>query len=127
VQAQGLQDRVEFVIGDAADASLIKSLGKFDLIFSTYTLHHWTQPRQVIDNLLAALADTGILFLHDLRRVWWLYWIPSQSGFFKSVRGAYVRQEIEELLTGLNPAGYEIKNEIPFLQSVIIKKAALLP
>ena len=120
-----LQDWINFVVGDAADKELVQSLGKFDLIYSTYTLHHWENPRKVIDTLITSLTDKGVLFLHDLRRVWWLYWIPSQSGFFKSIRGAYIQTEVEEILKGLNPEYYEIKNEFPFLLSVIIRKQAI--
>jgi SAM-dependent methyltransferase len=118
---KGLENRVEFVVGDAADAGLLQSLGKFDLIYSTYSLHHWENPRQVIDNLMTALTDDGVLFIHDLRRVWWLYWVPSQSGFFRSIRGAYTREEVEEILASFSPGDYDIKNEIPFLLSVIIR------
>lgn len=124
LKSKGLENRVEFVVGDAADAGLLQSLGKFDLIYSTYSLHHWKNPRQVIDNLMTALADDGVLFIHDLRRVWWLYWVPSQSGFFRSIRGAYVKEEVAEMLAGFNPESYEIKNELPFLLSLIIWKAA---
>jgi SAM-dependent methyltransferase len=125
LKSKGLENRVEFVVGDSADAGLLQSLGKFDLIYSTYSLHHWENPRQVIDNLMNALVDDGVLFIHDLRRVWWLYWVPSQSGFFRSIRGAYIREEVEELLTGYGPEGYDIKNEIPFLLSVIMRKTAI--
>jgi SAM-dependent methyltransferase len=124
LKSKGLEDRVEFVVGDAANAGLLQSLGKFDLIYSTYSLHHWENPRQVIDSLMTALADDGILFIHDLRRVWWLYWVPSQNGFFRSIRGAYVKEEVAEMLAGFNPECYEIKNEIPFLLSLIIRKMA---
>jgi SAM-dependent methyltransferase len=125
LKEKGLQDRIDFVVGDAADGELVQSLGTFDLIYSTYTLHHWENPRKVIDNLMASLTDNGVLFLHDLRRVWWLYWIPSQSGFIKSIRGAYIRREVEEILKGLHPECYEIRNEIPFLLSVIIRRQGI--
>ena len=122
VKSKGLHDRITFMAGDAEDKGLVQSLGTFDLIYSTYTLHHWENPRKVIDNLMERLTDNGILFLHDLRRVWWLYWIPLQSGFFTSIRGAYIATEIEEILRGLNPECYEIRNEIPFLISILIRK-----
>ena len=121
LQGKGLAERINYVVGDAADEAFVQSLGRFDLIYSTYTLHHWQNPRKVIDNLLSCLNDDGVLFIHDLRRVWWLYWVPSQSGFFRSIRGAYLRDEIEEMLKGINPERYEIKYEFPFLISVIIK------
>jgi hypothetical protein len=74
---------------------------------------------------MTGLTDDGVLFIHDLRRVWWLYWVPSQSGFFRSIRGAYIREEVEEMLTGFSPETYDIKNEMPFLLSVIVKKSTL--
>ena len=122
LKSKGLQNRVTYVTGDAADTALIQSLGKFHLIFSTYTLHHWEHPRKVIDNLLADLTDDGLLFLHDLRRVWWLYWIPVNNGFFKSIRGAYVQSEIEKLLQGIPPECYDIKHEFPFMVSAFIRQ-----
>jgi SAM-dependent methyltransferase len=120
--SKGLQDRIKFVIGDAEDEELMPTLGQFDLIYSTYALHFWQNPRQVIDNLMANLADNGVLLIHDLRRVWWLYYFPIRSGFIKSVRGSYVRAEVEEILKGLSPECYEIKNEFPFLHTLIIRK-----
>ena len=123
LKSKGLQDRIQFVIGDAADERLIKELGKFDLVYSAYSLHHWENPRKVIDNCMKSVADNGFLFIHDLRRVWWLYWIPIKNGLFKSIRAAYVRREIEEMLGGFNPECCEINNEFPFMHSVIIRKS----
>jgi 2-polyprenyl-3-methyl-5-hydroxy-6-metoxy-1,4-benzoquinol methylase len=124
VKSRGLEGRINYVTGNAADTALIQSLGQFDLIFSTYTLHHWEHPRKIIDNLLMGLTDEGLLLLHDLRRVWWLYWIPLNNGFIKSLRGAYVQPEIEALLQGIPPDCYEIKPEFPFMVSVFIRQAA---
>lgn len=122
VRSQDLQDRISFVTGDAADEEFIQSLGKFNLIFSTYTLHHWRSPRQVIDNLRRALVDDGLLYLYDLRRVWWLYWVPVKNGFFRSIRGAYVEDEIEALLQGVEPERYKIEKEFPFMYSILIRQ-----
>jgi hypothetical protein len=77
----------------------------------------------VIDNLMACLTDYGVLYLYDLRRVWWLYWVPVHNGFFNSIRAAYVRGEIKEMLEGLRIECYDIKNEFPFMQSIIIRKS----
>lgn len=123
LKSKGLQDRIQFVIGDATDEGLIKGLGKFDLVYSAYSLHHWKNPRKVIDNCMKGVADNGFLFIHDLRRVWWLYWIPIKNGLFNSIRAAYVGREIEEMLEGFNPECYEINNEFPFMHSVIIRKS----
>ncbi len=122
IRNKGLQDQVNFIQGDAADKELLTELGKFDLIYSTYSLHHWKNPRKVIDNLMSNLGDHGALYLYDLRRVWWLYWIPIHNGFFNSIRAAYVSSEVKEMLTGYRPEHCEIRHEFPFMQSVIIRK-----
>jgi SAM-dependent methyltransferase len=122
VGRKGLGGRVQFVVGDAEDEDLINMLGKFDLIYGTYTLHHWKDPQKVICNLMGAIADDGVLYLHDLRRVWWLYWVPIRSGFWDSIRAAYVAKEIRAMLQELSIDGYEIKKVFPFTQSIVVRK-----
>ena len=109
VGEEGLTDRINFVEGDATDAGLLGQLGRFDLVYSTYSLHHWDDPETVIKNLLGAVAPGGILLIHDLKRVWWLYWIPSQEGFITSIRAAYTPLEIRDLLTRMGVDRCEIK------------------
>jgi ubiquinone/menaquinone biosynthesis C-methylase UbiE len=120
VEREGLTDRIAFVEGDANDTDLLERLGRFDLVYSTYTLHHWNHTETVIKNLLRAVAPGGILLIHDLKRVWWLYWIPSQEGFITSIRAAYTPAEICDLLTRMGVDRYEIKNGL-FWQSIIVR------
>ena len=80
------------------------------------------KPKKVIRNLIRAVADDGVLYLHDLRRVWWLYWVPPYNGFFKSIRAAYLPKEARGMLRELGMDGYEIKREFPFMQSIIVRK-----
>ena len=122
VKSKGLQGQIKFIQGDALDPAAVNKLGEFDLIYSTYALHHWTNPKKVIDNLLSNLANNGVLYLFDLRRVWWLYWIPINNGFFCSIRAAYVRNEIQEILASIRPECYEIRHEFPFMQSILVRK-----
>ena len=122
VERAGLADRIRFLAGDAGDSNAFGSLGQFDLIYSTFSLHHWKDPKRVIQNLMSALADGGVLYIHDLRRAWWLYWVPVRSGFWDSIRAAYVPQELHEMLRGLGIERYEIRNVFPFMQSVLIEK-----
>ena len=121
VARQGLLDRIDYVQGNAADPALLQSLGQFDLIYSTFSLHEWAEPRPVIDSLLLGLAERGVLFIHDLRRVWWLYPVPLQGGFFQSLRASYQGREIEAMLQGYPRDWYEVREELPFLLSVIIR------
>jgi ubiquinone/menaquinone biosynthesis C-methylase UbiE len=120
VEREGLTGRITLIEGDANDGELLKQLGRFDLVYSTYTLHHWDHPETVIKNLLWAVVPGGILVIHDLKRVWWLYWIPSQEGFITSIRAAYTPVEIRDLLTRMGVNRYEIKNGL-FWQSIIVR------
>jgi SAM-dependent methyltransferase len=118
----GLANRIRFVVGDAGDSHALTSLGQFDLIYSTFSLHHWTNPKGVVQNLMSALADGGVLFIHDLRRAWWLYWVPLRNGFLNSIRAAYVSRELHAMLKDLGIERYEIRNVFPFMHSVLIEK-----
>ena len=120
VERAGLADRIQFVAGDAEDREVLGSLRKFDLVYSTFSLHHWKDPQKVIHNLTSVLADGGLLYIHDLRRVWWLYWVPVRSGFLDSIRAAYVRPEMREMLRGMGIERYRVKNVFPFMQSILI-------
>jgi ubiquinone/menaquinone biosynthesis C-methylase UbiE len=120
VDKNGLEDRIEFVVGDADDEVLIDSLGEFNLVYCTYTLHHWVGAASTISNLNRTVANDGVLYLYDLRRVWWLYWVPIHNGFFKSIRAAYTPAEVRSMLRGSGFEGFNIKNEFPFMQSIFI-------
>jgi len=122
VEEKGLQDRIHCIPGDVNDAGLIETLGKYDLVYSTYTLHHWDDPKGVIRILLGTLKDGGALFIHDLRRAWWLYCLPIQNGFFYSIRASYRASEIREMIESMGIEQCVVKHEFPFLLSVIIRK-----
>ncbi len=62
----GLGERVAFKWGDAAqilfpDASL-------DLVVSTLSLHHWSDPVAVLDEIARVLRPGGVFLVFDLRR-----------------------------------------------------------
>jgi ubiquinone/menaquinone biosynthesis C-methylase UbiE len=120
VESEGLTDRIEFVEGDATDAGLLDQLGQFDLVYSTFSLHHWDDPEGAIKNLLRSVSSGGTLLIHDLRRVWWLSRIPSDDGFIRSIRAAYTPAELGDLLAKIGVERYEIKSG-PFYQSAIVR------
>ena len=114
---------IKYKIGDACDINSIVDLGKFDLIYSTFTLHHWDNAELAIKNLYSMLNNDGLLFILDLKRVIWLYYIKSQSGFFKSIRAAYRPNEIKTMLNRTGIRNYKIKTIFPFfMQSILIRK-----
>ncbi len=121
--AEDLKTRIKYEIGDACDNNSIKDLGKFDLIYSTFTLHHWDNAELAIRNLYAMLNDDGLIYIHDLKRVFWLHYIKSQSGFFKSIRAAYRPNEIKTMLNKTGIKNYKIKTFFPFfMQFILIRK-----
>ncbi len=116
-----LDNRIKFVVGDVEDEKFIHSLGEFDLVYSTYSLHHWTHPDKAVVNLYSAVNKGGMLYIYDLRRVWWLYWIPVKNGFFNSIRASYLLNEIKLMLSELGLQSTEIQKEFPFMHSIFVK------
>lgn len=117
-----LDNRITYVVGDVEDDKFCNSLGEFDLVYSTYSLHHWASPEKAIVNLYSTVKKGGMLYIYDLRRICWLYWIPIKNGFFNSIRASYLHNEIKLLLRELGIENTEIKNEFPFMHSIFIKK-----
>lgn len=118
-----LKARIRFTEGDACNFDSIKELGKFDLIYSTFTLHHWDDAEAAIRNLFSILNNNGVLYMHDLKRVLWLYYIKSESGFFKSIRASYRPKELKIMLNKIGIKNYSIKAIFPFfMHSILIRK-----
>jgi SAM-dependent methyltransferase len=124
IEERKLEDRIRFVVLDAADERMMEELGEFDLVYSTLAMHHWKDAEKVIGNLLKVVGAEGVLFIHDLRRVWWLYYLPLRSsGFIDSIRAAYMPDEIKTIFQRLGINQYEIKRAFPyFMQSIIVRK-----
>lgn len=124
IDNKSLNDRIQLMTGNIEDDEFIKKLGYYDLIYSTFSLHHWKNPTKIISKLMDLLNENGALILYDLKRVWWLYWIPKQSGFFKSIRAAYTTKEIKQMLNGIGITNYTSTTVIPFfLQNITILKS----
>ena len=123
IEERKLQDRIRYVIADVSDEKAMDELGKFDLVYSAYSLHHWKDPERSISNLWNAVRDNGMLYIYDFRRVWWLYHLPLKGGFVDSVRAAYLPNEIGAILQKLGIDNYKIKILFPsFLQAIIAWK-----
>ena len=121
--AENLNEQITYKIGDACDFDSLKELGSFDLIYTTYTMHHWQNAETAITNLYSMLNENGKLYIHDLKRVFWLYYNKSKSGFFQSIRASYRPNEIKAMLNKIGIKNYKIKTIFPFfMQSILIRK-----
>jgi len=123
IREEGLEGRLSYVVGDAADENLLEELGKFELVYSTFSLHHWRDPERTIRNLWKAVADNGMLYLYDFRRVRWLCSLPLKLNEMKSMRASFTPREIGDILKREGLTRYRIKIPFPFLfQSIIVRK-----
>jgi 2-polyprenyl-3-methyl-5-hydroxy-6-metoxy-1,4-benzoquinol methylase len=118
-----LNCRVDYQVGDVGDGNTLGRLGGFDFVFSSMSMHHWINPQAGLEHLLAAVKPGGTLYIGDLRRVWWLYYLPINNGLFMSVRAAFLPREIKAMLDNLNVAKYDIRRIPPyFFQSITVYK-----
>jgi ubiquinone/menaquinone biosynthesis C-methylase UbiE len=119
--SHNVNDRITFVEGVVEDDTLIQSLGKFDLIYSTFSLHHWKEPVRAINNLYKALKEDGVLLVYDLERHWLTYYLPLQRGIAESIRASYTPKELISIMASTNSKNYTIEKHFPYL-SLIIRK-----
>jgi predicted O-methyltransferase YrrM len=121
IKQKGLENRTEFCLCNVGDADILKRLGKFDFVFSIYSLHHWQNLEKGIYNLLGSLADRGVLYLGDLKRVWWLYYLPTRNRDIQQIRAAYLPHELKRILHKMDVNYYQIRTLFPyFLISVLV-------
>jgi ubiquinone/menaquinone biosynthesis C-methylase UbiE len=122
IEQQGLSNRVRFTQGSVEDRALVEGLGRFDLIYSTFSLHHWKYPAKGIQHLYLALNDNGVLLIYDFERHWATYYLPVRRGIAESVRASYTPREISAMIAGLGIGDYSIHRHFPYLSILIVKK-----
>lgn len=123
IEEKGLAQRVRYLLADAGEDAALSRLGHFDLVYSTFSMHHWKDPVASIRNLWEAVGDAGVLYIHDVKRIWWSCLLPLGKGDKESIRAAYTPKEIESFLQTVGIPEYEITTLFPFfLQSVIVRK-----
>jgi len=122
MQQQQLGDRVKFTKGSVEDESLVGHLGKFDLIYSTFSLHHWKDPIKAIQNLYRVLKDNGVILIYDFDRHWITYYLPvGRKGITESIRASYTPKEISSMIDGLEMDSFKIQRHFPYLFVTITK------
>jgi len=117
----GAGDRVSFRLGDAqhipfGDASL-------DLVVSSLSLHHWSEPGAVLDEICRVLRPGGSFLIWDLRRdlaapFWLLLWFVTHVVVPKALRrvnepmgsrdAAYTPREVARLAERSRLSGWRV-------------------
>ena len=88
---EGLDRRVRFELADAA--ALPFADGSFDIVVSTLSLHHWSDPAAVFVEVGRVLRRGGVSLIYDLRPF------------------AYTRHELEVFLAGGPFEGSHVERE----------------
>ena len=127
VKEKGIQGRVRSLVGDVGDRAFLESLGKFDLVYSTFSVHHWKDPELSMANVRTAVRDGGVTYLYDLNRVWWLRWLgllPFVGRMLRQFDAAYSSSEMRTLLEKAGARDFEIrKHYAGLMQSVVIRSS----
>jgi ubiquinone/menaquinone biosynthesis C-methylase UbiE len=104
----GLTERVDYLEGRAQHMPFDDA--QFDGVFSNGSLHEWSEPERVFNEIYRVLKVGGCFCITDLRRDmhplvrWFLKWNirpkERRAGFLASVAAAYTPKEIGEILAG---------------------------
>jgi ubiquinone/menaquinone biosynthesis C-methylase UbiE len=121
----GLADRAEYFTGDASRIPFRS--GCFDAVFSTNSLHEWSRPREIFNEIYRVLRPGGKYFISDLRRdmslmVKWFIRLSQpvrsaemRSGFISSVNASYTLPEIQELLAETKLLGWKAEQNLLYI------------
>jgi ubiquinone/menaquinone biosynthesis C-methylase UbiE len=122
----GLESRAEYYVGDASEIPF--GDGYFDAIISTNSLHEWSHPREVFNEIYRALRPGGKYFISDLRRdisplmKWFVLLQPGsvrsakmRSGFISSVNASYTLAEIQDMLAETRFQGWRAEQNLLYV------------
>ncbi len=110
-QQLGLEERVDFRLGNVEAIPFPDQ--SIDLVISTASLHHWTEPVRVLNEIDRVLKPGGVYYIFDLRRdmappFYLLIWIATQfvvpaalhriNEPMGSRNSSYISQELADLV-----------------------------
>ena len=105
-QAERERISIDFRVGDAEN----DYFGEYDVVYSTFSLHHWSNPERGLKNLWKMVKRGGILYILDARR---------RRFFGHGLRFEDFKQLFESLT---NTEKVEIKKRFPLMVSAIAVK-----
>jgi ubiquinone/menaquinone biosynthesis C-methylase UbiE len=123
IKENGLEERIEYLVGDVLDAETMQGLGEFDVVYSTFSLHCWNEPEKAIRNLWKVTAPGGVLLIHDFKKMGWLRFLPFKSGEKDAMMAALSDRKIRTILKRTGATDFSIRTTLPFvLHSIIARK-----
>lgn len=87
---QGSPKQWRVTEGSILDDKFVKSLGRFDIVYSWGVLHHTGNMYQAIDNCLKLLAPRGVLYIAIYNR-FEIRWYGGRSEFWLKIKKLYNR------------------------------------
>ena len=115
----GLQSRVQYVKGDAQEMPFDDNM--FDGVFTNGSLHEWSKPTKVLNEVYRVLRGGGKYCISDLRRdmnplVRWFMKLVTKPkemrpGLISSINAAYTVEEIGSILGQSNLVGYKVRSQ----------------
>jgi len=121
-------NRTNFINGD--NKTLPFKNNFFDNIISNGSLHHWTKPEKVFNELFRVLKPNGKIFINDLRRNVQPFLIKllkiilnkfQKEHLDKSLYASYTIQELKTILKKTNIKNYTLKSNLFEMELIIIK------
>jgi len=113
----GLEERVKYVEGDAQ--KMLFENNTFDGAFTNGSLHEWSQPIWIMDELFRVLKPCGKYFISDMRRdmsplmKWFMKLVTKpkeiRPGLTSSINASYTTEEIESIIAETGLEEHELK------------------
>ncbi len=117
VSEYNLNERAIYVQADAQ--SLPFENNHFDAVFSTSSLHEWSNPEKIMTEIYRVLKKEGKFFISDFRRDlsflirWFLYLAAKpkkiRPGLITSLNAAYTKDEIELIIKKTDFIDFSVK------------------
>ena len=115
IEVYGLESRVFVTLGDATKGFPFQN-DSFDAVFTNGSLHEWSNPVHVFNEIARILRKDGRYFVSDLKRNTNRFIIlimksmikqrSMKHGMMTSIKAAYTKGELEDLLSRSNLSNY---------------------
>jgi 2-polyprenyl-3-methyl-5-hydroxy-6-metoxy-1,4-benzoquinol methylase len=115
ISKNGLENRIRYLVGDVGDEKMLQKLGKFNFVYSTFSMHDWKAPENSLRNLWNSVEDKGMLYIYDFKRIGWLCFLPLRSREIESMRASYSPNEIRDIFKKIGITDCRITTSFPFL------------